>query len=392
VRHFLIYSHASIHVLYSNYHKVLQKVLQIRLSILYLGNFVLEISRDFIVLHTSNLIVTDMLLNVNQTDSNMFAESLKSMHFFLPNQILFILFCAINIFMNSLSIMVFFVSPLFNHRSMFLIKALMINDFCMSLFMIILNSWHLMNNIIQMPELMGRKKCSYITSPVGFFIGNNTNLSLLISVDRFLLIARPQFHKNRVARVMPHIFYVSLVLNSALMVASSFDTFPKDPLKYCTSRSNGEYAFAYKNISYVVFTVTTLLVYILTLLVLKCKQAAVEDQAQQENNLAQIRLKVNRKVSKIIIWTMLCYSVMAPMHSTFSAIFKFRDEDLDLSFNLYYSLLVYVEGTMYTLGFIFFLDDFRRALRIAYENVFLQVPEPPVPVQNIPMVPVINPL
>jgi len=111
-------------------------------------------------------------------------RSLHELHDFIPNQILHILVCSLNMAMNCLSLTVFITSPVFNQRSMFLIRALVLNDACLSFFMIMLNAWHLMNAITDVPEVMSRLKCCYITSPVGFFIGNNCDLSLLISIDR----------------------------------------------------------------------------------------------------------------------------------------------------------------------------------------------------------------
>jgi len=154
-------------------------------------------------------------------------------------------------------------------------------------------------------------------------------------------VVTPEFYRTTIVnkkQLTRWIVYVLILTSFGLMVLSMFDDFPDDPVYYCTSRSLGLNLFNYKVISYVAWTGTTALIYVSILISLRCVpntgagnsdetlavNAAGHQQHQNQSNLAEIRQKVNRKVTKVIAWTLLAYCTVQPVHSVFSLIFKVR--------------------------------------------------------------------
>jgi len=313
-----------------------------------------------------------MDLNLNQ--SIMINTSLVVMKSFLLNQTMSLSASILNMVCCSFTLTIMLKCKLMNGRGFQLLKFFLSNDLLASFMMFVYNVFHLSHNILDVPELMSRRRCFALFGLQYLFVFNDTLITFLISVDRTISVFFPHFYMHSMpAGLNIHFFVASTVTSCLVYVGGLFDRFPTEFVFYCTARgSAGVYLSIYYWIISTALSFCTCTVYAILLLFLRFRitQSSSNNDQQQsaesapENTITKKKRALAQKVTKVVAFTTLCYVAVGPFQNFVTVLLLAYLPDLVLVMGTYVGILSFLEGSMYTMCLMIFVEDFRLQFKL----------------------------
>jgi len=299
----------------------------------------------------------------SSTNQSLINTSLAVMSNFLPNQIVSFSASILNIACCTFTIVIISKRPLMKTRGFQLIKYFLSNDLSASCLMFLFNMFHLWHNATKIPELTSTRRCFAIFGLQYLLITNNGLLSLFISIDRLISVRWSRFYRHSMPEWLNVCFVsVSTVISSLVYVLGLFDRFPQNYVFYCTARGSTGFFFSfYYWIITSIFTGLTCVVYVILLIFVKVKIAPSSvEVTQQKNTLAKKKSDLANKVTRVVAFTTICYMAIGPVQNFLTAILTvYVSPDLVLVIGTYFGIIAFLEGSIYTLCLVLFVEDFR---------------------------------
>jgi len=327
-------------------------------------------------------------MNVSTDDHNMTFNismlqklSVETVRGQLTNSIAMLICMFINMFASLLSLCILLVSKTnYKSRTFAYLKLFFANELLLCAYDIPYISWHIYNAVTGRPEVMSKRSCLYLISPMYFIIRNSYTLTLLISLDRLLGFIK--IAKNQMV-VQPITFkplapkFVLLILgllsiNILLQVGSFLDTFEEIQIYFCTSK---EALGKYGNITMAAVigleSWATICIYSFQLVVIGMKWAETDTSPGQSNNLNEIRVRDYKRVSRMLAYTSLLYFLIGPFFVTAVTILKqVLPSQLFLTISSWMTLSNAVQGLFYSVSLLLietYRDDFLKLFWLKHQ-------------------------
>jgi len=289
-----------------------------------------------------------------------------------PNYTISIFALIFNITCCLISLAVMLTSKLMKGRGFQLLKCFLFNDLLASCLLFVLIVYHFVGDFLHIPEIMPTRRCFALFGLQYLFIFHNAVLTFLISVDRTVSVCFPRFYLHSIPGWFNVLLLVlSTVTSCSVYIAGLFDQFPTQILYFCTARGAAgiNFAFFYWIISGVL-SGTTCVVYANLLVCVRFKlfksnivEGQQLGQAWQSDALTKKKLELARKVTKVVAFTTICYIGVGPVQNLATIYIVAYLPSLASTVGTLFGNLSYVEGSMYTICLMMFVEDFRNELK-----------------------------
>jgi len=304
------------------------------------------------------------------TSSNLTQSSINLVHDQLYTFIITLIIQLLNLILCLISLRIFSIDQQASYRSrtMVLLRLLFANSLCLSAYCSFLVIWHVINGIFGFDELFQQRTCFVINGGQIFFILNNDLLTLMIAIDRFLMLTEQTIsgvydYKN--ARFIGTILS-GAILSFSLNMLCLFDQFDTEPVLVCTLKSSLGSRFLKPAWFFkICLNWATVCTYIV-LMVLNQLKIFNLDSPGTANQANLNTLKLAKRLSKVLAFSTIIYFILGPLSSSLLFVLATLNviNDLATSFvGAALSMTQLIEGSFYALSLLAmkaFRDDFRK--------------------------------
>jgi len=264
----------------------------------------------------------------------------------------------------------------YKSRTFALLKLFFANDLLYMVYTVPYSSWHFYNKVTGQPELMTLRTCSYIVSPIYFFIRNSYTLSLAICFDRllgFVDILKKKMVINSIEFKLSAPKFLSsisilLLINVCLQLGFLIDNYDdKALIELCNTKSlSGHLSATLTGILMALEACLTVSVYIFLLVVIGIKWVKTDTSAGQANNLNEVTVRNYKKLCRVLGYTSLLYFFLGPLFLTaMASILYVLPSQVALLIGSWISISNILLGVFYTTSLLF-TQDFRQDFLILF--------------------------
>uniref|UniRef100_A0A915I778 G-protein coupled receptors family 1 profile domain-containing protein n=1 Tax=Romanomermis culicivorax TaxID=13658 RepID=A0A915I778_ROMCU len=239
-----------------------------------------------------------------------------------------------------------------------------INELLSSLWSLVSFANHLKNSVNLVSEVTTPFVCYQWVAGVIYF-GTNTSIlfMFIVSVERTLSVALPCFYKYSYGNFQRSVCIAAWMIMILLFGISFLDKFPTELIPICLARAAiGHYSFYFYSYFYLILSVSSSLIYIVTMIYLKKESAAYNlDHNRSNSNLADIRRKINDKVSLALMFAVFWHTVTNSVASV-ATVFIYKLPYRGALIGPYLGAFYYTGAMSFFVCHMIFVEDFRKHL------------------------------
>lgn len=284
------------------------------------------------------------------------------------------IFCSsINILSCFMCLWVFYKSSIFDHSSTYtMLRILLINDLFSSMYFCVYQSWHIYNYLFKIPEILSVYQCYKIIAVQSIFYFTNLSLNLAIGFQRLCSVLFPNNSKFNDVKFGIILSIISILISLSIFLSNLLlDTFSTQILTtYCSARTASGAIFGQiRPILILIFSWLTILMYIAAYLKVKMtsKIGPIELASNTPNHIGR---KLAKKVGRILSFVTLVYLLISTIQTVSIYVFRTSYPELMITVGQYLAVMNFVDGTMYFVTFVIFIQDFRREIKNRLMNVY----------------------